>query len=108
MRALPPSVIPTALLIVFVTLPPSPAFGQTAWAIDPSVRAAGMGQVSVGVFWEPATASWQNPALLGYLQGVHYASGEVERDRFGDTRFAWERFLVGGYGVGLLLNGWPL
>jgi hypothetical protein len=46
--------------------------------MDPSARSMSMGGVAMATFWEPATASWKNPALLGYAQGLELAWNRTE------------------------------
>jgi hypothetical protein len=81
---------------------------QVVQKIDPSIRAAGMGDVSNGVFWEPASASWKNPALLGYQRGFTYERGRTEWASMEGLWLRSDRILLGGWGVGVLLAGRPI
>ncbi len=105
----------TRTVVVFVgallvTSAAGRAAGQIVHDVNPSVRAAGMGRVSTAAFWDPAGASWKNPAILGYQRGVEYVSGAVDKwfPDASEARFAADRVVVGGCGLGLNLNGWPL
>jgi len=74
----------------------------------PSIWAAGMGDVSNGVFREPASASWKNPALLGYQRGFTYERGRTEWATMEGLWFTSDRMLLGGWRVGVLSAGRPI
>lgn len=100
-----------ALFLAALVLSPSAGHAQgTARSMDieTSVRAAGMGGASAGVWWgEPGV--WGNPASLAEVRGIGVVDGHTQlvpglaTDVFFDSR----RVLIGGGGFGLSLMGVP-
>ena len=78
--------------------------------LDCSVRAAGMGQSSNGVFWGGDPDYWGNPSLLGYHSGVRYEYGSTQLvpDLADDVFFKTDRFTVAAYGLGFAFAGKPI
>jgi hypothetical protein len=83
--------------------------GALAFRLDPSVRAAGMGEASNAVFWGQDPNYWSNPALLGYHRGFRFEHSEADLlpDIDVGTKFSSDRITVGGWGLGLSLAGKP-
>jgi hypothetical protein len=86
------------------------AHGQTVTLYDASVRAAGMGRSSNGVFWGGDPDYWGNPALLGYHAGLRYEWSDTKLvpGVADDVHYLTSRVTLGAYGVGLSLAGWPI
>ena len=102
--------VSVAALLTLGLLPSSTRAQGTARSMDieTSIRAAGMGGASSGVWWgEPGV--WGNPASLANTQGIGWLDGHTQlvpglaTDVFLDTR----RLLVGGGGLGLSFMGAP-
>jgi hypothetical protein len=83
----------------------APAAAQSAQLMNTSVPAAGRGNVTTAVFWEPITGSWKNPALLGYQGNLEYVWAGA--DMAANREMTVGRLSVGHGGAGLLLSGWP-
>jgi hypothetical protein len=111
MRSTP--LIAVLTLALLVALPLARVAGAQGTArsldIDTSIRAAGMGGASAGVWWgEPNV--WGNPASLAEVHGAGWVDG---RTRLvpglpADIWLKSSRLLLGGAGVGLSLMGEPL
>jgi hypothetical protein len=93
-----------AIVIGWLIVAPTAARAQFSYRINPSVRAAGMGDAGTAVFWGGDTNDWSNPALLGYQSGLQYRWSrthflpEISSDIFYDTNrvsYGW-----GGLGLG--------
>ncbi|MCK4547295.1 MAG: hypothetical protein KAW17_07625 [Candidatus Eisenbacteria sp.] len=104
-----------AIVIGFllVASAPSEAVSEAAapcLAINPSVRAAGMGRVGTAVFWGGDPNYWANPALLGYHHGLRYDWGRTQLipSLADDVYLKTSRFTVGAFGATLHLAGRPL
>ena len=78
--------------------------------IDPSVIATGMGGASTAVTWTTEPNVWANPALLGYVRGIHWQWGHTRLvpEISPDITFNTNRFTFGAYGVGLEAAGKPV
>jgi hypothetical protein len=77
--------------------------------IDTSIRAAGMGGASAGVWWgEPGV--WGNAASLAEVHGIGWVDGrsQLVPGLAPDVWFKSSRLLLGGAGVGLSLMGEPI
>jgi hypothetical protein len=75
---------------------------------DPSMRHAGMGGVTTGVFWTGGEGTWGNPAALGSLRGLQYAWARLQRESLGNDDFLRaERLRAGGFGIGVEFGGEP-
>ncbi len=99
--------------VVVATLALHAAPGECAArsvAIDPSARAAGMGNASTAVFWSDNANEWANPALLGYGAGLAYRWGRTPLlpDLASDVEFRSHRFAYGWGGLGLAAGGLTL
>jgi hypothetical protein len=83
--------------------------GGQSTLIDPSVRSAGMGRTGVAVFWGGDPNVWNNPSLLGYYQGIRYEGGKTQLvpDLADDVTFTSNQITLGGYGVGISMEGDP-
>lgn len=66
-----------------------------------------MGGASSAVFWGPASASWTNPAALGYQHGTTYAWARGEWSSFEGWTMTSNRLSLGDWGFGLTLSGEP-
>jgi hypothetical protein len=101
-----------ALAMLFALLTAQAAGAQgTARSLDfdTSIRAAGMGSASAGVWWgEPGV--WGNPASLAEVRGVGWVDGRTQLvpGLASDVWLKSSRLLLGGAGVGLSLMGEPL
>lgn len=97
----------SAGLLLLFALAHAAGAGFIVEEVDPSARGAAMGSLGVAALREPATASWRNPALLGYQRGVGYAWSELD---FGISDFSVDshRMTFGGFGLGVALAGWPI
>lgn len=83
------------------------ADAQSIQVLDPTVRSAGMGGVSSAIFWEPMSASWTNPAALGYQRGLSYEWSRTESAQLPGWSVTGNRLGMGDLGIGLLLAGEP-
>jgi hypothetical protein len=111
MRSTP--LIAVLTLALLVALPLARVAGAQGTArsldIDTSIRAAGMGGASAGVWWgEPNV--WGNPASLAEVHGAGWVDGRTQLvpGLASDVWLKSSRLLLGGAGVGLSLMGEPL
>lgn len=77
--------------------------------LETSVRAAGMGGASAGVWWgEPGV--WGNPASLAEATGIRWIDGHTQLlpGLASDVSFDTRRLLVGGGGFGFSFMGSPI
>ncbi len=83
--------------------------GAIILALNPSARAAGMGQTGTAVFWGDSPNHWANPALLGHHRGLGYQRSEfpLAVGLADDISFEAERWTLGVAGFGLLVAGKP-
>jgi hypothetical protein len=83
--------------------------GAISLFIDPSVRAAGMGDASNAVFWGGDPNYWSNPALLSYHEGLRWEWGKTQLvpGLANDVFFKTNRVTLARWGVGLALAGRP-
>lgn len=97
-----------------VTLACAPGISSaqgTARSMDyeTSIRAAGMGGASVGVWWgEPGV--WGNPAALANAFGIGWLDGRTKLAPgvAADIHLDSQRLLLGGGGIGFSLAGSPI
>jgi len=77
--------------------------------IDHSIRAAGMGEASNAVMWGDELNQWSNPAVLGYVRGVHYEYGNTQLvpGLAADVFFRSNVLKLGGGGLGTYFAGKP-
>jgi hypothetical protein len=77
--------------------------------IDHSIRAAGMGEASNAVFWGDELNQWSNPAVLGYVRGVHYEYGNTQLvpGLAADVFFRSNVLKLAGGGLGTYFAGKP-
>jgi len=100
------------LAALALLLAASTAFAQgtgRSLDIDTSIRAAGMGEASNAVMWGDELNQWSNPAVLGYLRGVHYEYGKTQLVPGLSTQvFLRSNVLkLGGGGFGTHFSGQP-
>src|SRR5262245_14296329 len=77
--------------------------------IDHSIRAAGMGEASNAVMWGDELNQWSNPAVLGYVRGLHYEYGNTQLvlGLAADVFFRSHVVKLGGGGLGTYFAGKP-
>jgi hypothetical protein len=82
---------------------------SAALALDPSIRASGMGKASTALFWGWDASHWRNPALLGYQRGIRYEWGKTQLvpDLADDVYLTTDHLTLAAWGVGLALEGRP-
>src|SRR5262245_31101667 len=95
-----------------LSLVASTAFAQGSGRsldIDHSIRAAGMGEASNAVMWGDELNQWSNPAVLGYVRGVHYEYGNTQLvpGLATDVFFRSNVVKLGGGGLGTYFAGKP-
>jgi hypothetical protein len=110
MRTKPRAVLTLVMLVATSGASVASAQG-TARSLDfeTSIRAAGMGSASAGVWWgEPGV--WGNPASLAEVRGVGWVDGRTRLvpSLAPEVWLKSSRLLLGGAGVGLSLMGEPL
>lgn len=109
-RAMPGLAMVIALLTALLPAHAARAQGAArSLDIDTSIRAAGMGGASAGVWWgEPGV--WGNPASLAEVRGVGWQDGRTQLvpGLATDVWLKSSRLLLGGAGVGLSLMGEPM
>jgi hypothetical protein len=111
MRGTPAGI--SALLLLFTTgeILASVAFAQEIHSsyYDPSVRSQGMGGSGVALVSDDPFSSYLNPANLSNRSGISW--GHSNTDATPGTsehaRLRSDYFTIGGYGIGLSLDGRP-
>jgi hypothetical protein len=98
----------TLLLAPGIAEPAIVAGAAPSLTIEPSVRAAGMGEASTAVFWGDDPNYWANPAMLGYYKGLRYQWSKAKFWPQFDIYFGTNRLTFGSSGVGLSVAGKPL
>lgn len=99
-----------AILSLLLASTPAGAQGTgRSLDIDHSIRAAGMGEASNAVVWGDELNQWSNPAVLGYLRGVHYEYGNTQLvpGLAADVFFRSHVLKLGGGGMGAYFAGQP-
>jgi hypothetical protein len=99
-------------LLSLATLVPGAARAQgTARSMDfdGSLRSAAMGGASNGLFRGPELNHWGNPALLGYVRGIHYEQSRTQLvpGLANDVWLKMKYTKIGGGGVGFVFGGQP-
>ncbi len=101
-----------AAILTALAARPGHVFAQgTARSMDieTSIRAAGMGGATAGVWWgEPGV--WGNPAALANTRGIGWLDGRTQLvpGLASNVHFDSQRWLIGGGGIGLSFMGEPL
>lgn len=96
----------TLILAIF----PSLGWAQDVREINPSIRAAGMGNSASSAFWGGDPNYWVNPALLAYHEGLRFERGRtrIVPDLADNVWFTSKRVTLAAYGMGVSLEGWPI